>query len=266
VQILDLLARPDALDEGGLGVLRVAEALGRDKAAVSRALATLADAGLVDRDPVRMTYHLGARLYALAARTQEAALTQRARPTLRQMVLTVRETTHLCVLRGGNVLALLSEVSPQPVGTVGWAGSTTAACRTPSGRVLISDWDRASVDAWYARHGHDAALVGLQSSPDPGAFSVLVDPDPARLVVRDLAGLHTELDRVRSRGYAVSDEELERGVVAASAPVRDASGSVVAALNVSAPKNRLGSRLEDLGAYLARCGAALSAELGCPSR
>lgn len=265
LEILNLLAGPEALREGGLRVLRIAELLGRDKAAVSRALATLADADLLSRDPERLTYHLGSRLYALAARTGEAALTQRARPLLRQMVHSARETTHLCVLRGGNVLTLVSELSPHEVGTTGWAGMTTAAWRTPSGRVLISDWDRASVDLWYSAHGHDEALVNPQESRAPGAFSVLVEPPPDNVVVRDLETLHAELGRIRHRGYATSDEELEQGVVAASAPVWDATGTIVAAINVSAPKSRLGKRLGDLGAYVARCGAALSAELGGPS-
>lgn len=264
VAILDLLGEAESSGDGGLGVLRVAELLGRDKAAVSRALVTLADAGLVSRDAGSRTYHLGSRLFALAARTSEAALTRRARPLLRQMVHQVRETTHLCVLRGGNVLTLLSEVSPQQVGTLAWAGTTTAAWRTPSGRVLVSDWDRASVDTWYAAHGRDAGLVDPRPARDLGTFSVPSQPDPGRLVVRDLGSLHTELERIRRRGWAGSDEELENGVVAASSPVRDASGTVVAALNISAPRPRLGERLDDLGAYLVGCAATLSTELGCP--
>ena len=263
LEILELLAGPQAQREGGLRVLRIAELLGRDKATVSRALATLADAGLLDRDPDRLTYHLGSRLYALAARTREAALVQRARPLLRQVVQSLRETTHLCVLRGGNVLTLVSELSPREVATAGWAGTTTAAWRTPSGKVLISDWDRASVDSWYAVHGEDEALVNPRESRSAAAFSVLVEPRPDK--VGDLDSLHAELDRIRLRGYATSDEELEHGVVAASAPVRDASGAVVAALNVSAPKSRVGQRLEELGAYIARFSATLSAEIGGPA-
>ncbi|WP_435746930.1 IclR family transcriptional regulator [Nocardioides sp. SYSU DS0663] len=264
VEILDVLGAPEVEREGGLRVLQVAELLGRDKAAVSRALATLADAGLLDRDPERSTYRLGPRLYALAARTREAHLVQRARPLLRQMAARTRETTHLCALRGGNVLTLHSELSSQVVGTNNWAGTTTAAWRTPSGRVLLSDWDRSSVDTWYAAHGHDAALVSPQESPDPGMFSLLTDPEPGRLLVRDLESLHAELARIRARGYATSDAELEDGVVAASAPVRDASGDIVAAVNISAPRSRLGDRLEEMGSYVARCAASLAAELGAP--
>lgn len=262
VELLDLLAGHESLTDGGLRVLRIAELTGRDKAAVSRALATLADAGLVARDPDRLTYRLGSRLYALAARTTEAAMTQRARPLLRRIAQQVRETTHLCVLRGGNVLTLISELSPHEMRTTGWAGTTTAAWRTPSGRVLISDWDRPSVDAWYAEHGHDAPLVDPGVPAELSPFRVLAQPPLHKLVVSDLESLHTELARIRQRGYATLDEELEEGVVGASAPVWDATGCIVAAINVSAPRSRMGHRLDELGAYVARCATALSTELG----
>lgn len=244
--------------------MRIAELTGRDKAVVSRALATLADAGIVARDPDQHTYQLGARLYALAARTTEATMTRKARPLLRQMVLTVRETAHLCVLREGNVLTLFSELSPYEVRTTGWTGTTTAAWRTPSGRVLISDWDRPSVDEWYAEHGRDAALVHPKEIGTSEPFAVLAEPRPDKVVVRDLQSLHVELARIRQRGYATLDEELEAGVVGASAPVRDATGAIIAAINVSAPKSRMAHRLDELGTYIARSAASLSTELGNP--
>ena len=51
--------------------------------------------------------------------------------------------------------------------------------------------------------------------------------------------LAADLRAVRRRGYAVADEELEPGLVAIAAPVRDAAGHVVAALSVSGPIVRL---------------------------
>ncbi len=262
LEILELLGTPDAVRAGGMRVLRIAEALDRDKAVISRALATLADAGVVDRDPEESTYRLGHRLYALAARTSEATLARQARPALRQLMEATRETAHLCVLRGGNVLTLVSEVGPQVIGTSAWAGSTTAAWRTPSGRVLISEWDRVTLQRWYTSHGHDAALVDPQAPVPSAGFEVLREPPVGALRVTDVTSLHGELQRIRARGYAVSDGELEKDVVAASAPVRDATGGIVASLNVSAPKGRLGDRLDELGAYVARCGAALARTLG----
>ncbi|MGV3712033.1 IclR family transcriptional regulator [Pseudolysinimonas sp.] len=262
IEILDLLGGPEAEQAGGLGVMRLAQLTGRDKAVISRTLGTLANAGLVDRDPVSLNYRLGGRLYALAARTTEATMVARSRALLRRVAQTARETTHLCVLRGGNVLTLLSELSPHEVRTTAWAGVTTAAWRTPSGRVLISDWDRASLRHWYDLHGHDQALVGPLTTEMTTGFTLLDAPLEGKEVVTDFESLLAELQRIREQGYATLDEEFEAGVVGASAPVYDLSGRIVAALNVSAPKSRIGGQLDKLGVYVARAAAELSAHLG----
>src|SRR5690606_4561642 len=136
LQLLDVLGSPESSQTGGLGVLRVAELVGRDKAIVSRSLATLAESGLVERDPQTGLYRLGHRLYSLAARTFESTLARTSLPYLRRLVAALHETTHLCVLRGGSVLTLLSEVSDYNFRGLGWEGVSVPALHTSSGRVL----------------------------------------------------------------------------------------------------------------------------------
>lgn len=261
IEILEVLGSAESVASGGLGVTRVAQLTGRDKAVVSRTLATLADAGLLDRDESTLSYRLGSRLFALAALTVESRLTRESRPILRRIAQRARETTHLCVLRGGNVLTIASELSPHEFRTTGWEGVTTAAWRTPSGRVLLSDWDDEALRSWYAEHGRDQAIVG-PVPPNVAGFSVLQAPPPEKVVVSDYESLIEELGRIRERGYALLDEELELGVVGASAPVRDFTGRIVAALNVSAPSMRIRDRLESMARFVASSGAELSRMLG----
>ena len=182
-------------------------------------------------------------------------------------VASARETAHLCVLRGGDVLTLLSETGPREVGTSTWGGLSTPALRTPSGRVLLSDWPPTAVRAWWDEHGArprplPAPEVARGGTPGAAALFPVLPDAPPDAAVHDLDVLLAELGRIRARGWATSVEELESGVVAASAPVRDASGAVVAALNVSAPAARLGPRVEDLAEHVARCARALSVGLG----
>lgn len=267
VEILELLGDAESFRTGGLTMTRIAELTGRDKAVISRALATLAGAGLVERDDATLSYRLGSRLYALASRTAQATLAARARTSLRQIAQSTRETTHLCTLRGGNVLTLISELSSHEFRTTGWEGITTAAWRTPSGRVLISDWDEASIETWYNEHGRDSALLGpLDPALASAGFAVLESPPPDKAVVTDLTSLMTEIRRIRERGYALLDEELEIGVVGASAPIVDFTGRIIAAVNVSGPKSRIGHRLDALGEYVARAATALSASIGGDGR
>lgn len=264
LEIVELLGTVPA--DQGMGVSQLAAQSGRDKAVVSRALSTLLDAGIVSRDADTLQYRIGPRVFALAARSIEANLVTTARPILRRLTQTTKETSHLCVLREGNVLTLASELSPHEVRTTGWQGVTTAAWRTPSGRALLSEWDDTSLRSWYKIHGHDRPVMS-QLDPEMAAsgFSVLATPASDKIVVHDFESFRTELVHIRATGYAVLDEELEAGVVGTSAPVRDFTGSIVAAINVSAPKTRMAGRLDELGAYVARAAAGLSQRLGAPN-
>lgn len=263
LELLDVLSSVEAMRAGGLGVMRVAELAGRDKAVVSRSLATLADAGVVERDPDTLAYRLGSRLYALAALTLEARLATIVRPALRRIAHETRETANLSVLRGGNVLTVMSELSPHEFRATGWEGVTTSAWRTPSGRVLLSDWDEATLRAWFTEHANESPVIGraysgLQASP----FAVNQQPPSGPGAVHDFESLVGELARIRANGYALSVEELEQGIVAASTPVFDISGRILAAINVSAPTSRIGTDATRLGHYIARVGRQVSARIG----
>lgn len=206
LDVLLTLGADEAADNGGLGVVRVAELLDREKSQVSRTLKTLAEHGFVDRDPDTLEYRLGWQLYTLAARTGHSRLLALAPAHLRRLVDELGETAHLSVLEGDDVLTLLSERSPSLVQATDWSGHRVPAHCTSSGRALLLD--------------------------------------------------------VGELGYATVDGEFEPGLVGAAAPVRDFRGRIIAALNVSGPKFRLGERLDAAGAAVAHAANELSAQMG----
>jgi IclR family transcriptional regulator, acetate operon repressor len=105
------------------------------------------------------------------------------------------------------------------------------------------------------------ALLAFGAAPVPaGPF----EPRTTRTITTRRA-LESELAKVRERGYAVTDEELEPGLVAVAAPVFAGGLAAIAALSVSAPGSRLTADL--IPAAAARCvtvANALSATLGGP--
>ncbi len=242
--ILVALGGEEAVEDGGLGVVRVAELIGREKSQVSRALRTLAESGLVDRDPLTLHYRLGWRFFALAARAGEQRLLAAAPPLLERLMKNLGETTHLSVLQGVEVLTVLSESPPRAVTAAGWSGRTVPVYCTSSGRALLFDRD------------HDA-LSELLS----GVEFRKLGPN----TVSNVEQLYERVVASRARGYALVDEEFELGLVGAAAAVRDFKGQIVAALNISAPRFRLGRRLEDAGREVKRAADELSALLGWSS-
>ena len=262
IRLLELLASDGSVRVGGYGVTDLARLTGRSKTVVSRALATLAESGLAARDARTGRYSVGPRLFALAARSSEAQLVASGRPVLRGLVRATHETAHLCVLAHGNVLTLASELSPHELRSAGWEGTVTAAWRTSSGRVLVSDWDEPSLHAWYRAHGQDRTVIDDQVFGREANPFFLLDEPPALSRISDYAGLQAEIERIRGCGYAMLDEEFETGIVGVSAPVRDHTGRIIAAVNVSGPKERLGDKLDALGAVVRQAGVALSQTLG----
>jgi IclR family transcriptional regulator, KDG regulon repressor len=243
VEALLALGADETLEHGGLGVVRLAELTGGDKGQLSRLLVTLADYGLVERDPETKTYRLGWQLFALAARGGDQRLLGLAKPLLADLVERLGERANLSVLRGTEVLTVFSQPAPRSVQTVGWVGRTVPAYCTSSGRVLLFDCD----------HDDLVALFGTRP------FSVAGPNSP-----RDVAALHRRIVASRSRGFAVVVEEFEQGLVGVAAPVRDFRGRVCAAVNVSAPKFRLGGtrRLAEVGGVVKDVTDELSALLG----
>lgn len=230
LDVLSLLAEPEA-SRSGLGVVSLADRLGADKSQLSRTLQTLRERGFVERDPDSLAYRLGPAVLALAARAADDRLLAEARPVLRDLVRRLGESVHLSVRSGSQVLTLLSESPAAAIHAPGRIGGLTPLATTSAGRVLALDLEPEELQAL----GAGAAARAIAEA--------------------------------RRCGYAIVREEFEPGLVAAAAPIRDHSGRVVAALNVSAPSFRFDAELDAAALVVAGAARSLSSRLaGGPAR
>jgi DNA-binding IclR family transcriptional regulator len=240
MEILEVLAgHGDDRDADGFGVSWIAQRLDREKSQVSRALRALELEGMVERDPVTRRYRLGWRLFALAARTQHARLVRVAAPFLRRLTIAFDEEAYLCVLRGNQVLTLLSMPSSRVYHRV-WEGVSVPVIMAAAGRALLADWQEERVRELLRTvlpSGLDRAVAGEEEW------------------LADLA-------QVRSAGYAVSDVELDDSAAGVSAPVRDHRGLITAAISVAVARTATQDRLHEMGAIVAETARELSAALG----
>lgn len=241
--LLERIADAEAVGEAGIGVSALADVTRREKSQVSRALARLAAAGLVERGSSRR-YRLGPRVFALAARTADGRLLVAAGEPMRALAQELGETVHLVALAGAEIVTLRTE-SPHGYRASGWVGRRVPAHHTSAGRALLADAAPAEIERRFA----------AASFPAGGP----------RARIHDLAGLVEAVADARADGYAIVDEEFEAGVAGVSAPVRDFRGAVVAALNVSAPAVRLRPNLVTAGERARATADAISGELGWPA-
>lgn len=243
LDLLEALASAEAQRAGGLGVVRLAQLAGREKSQVSRALKALAEEGIVERDPDTLEYRLGWRLFSLVARTVEDRLLRAAEPVMHALSAELEETSHLCTLRDQQVLTVLS-VSGHSFRVHDWEGKGVPAYSTSAGRVLLMD---ATPDELHIRFPE---LPAAENRSD----------------VRTTPQLWAKIQECRRTGFAQVREEFEAGLAGVSAPVRDFRGRVVAALNISAPAERLAGRLDLAGRVTVQAATAISAHLGWESR
>ncbi len=239
--LLERLADAEATGEPGLGVSMLSELVGREKSQVSRALVRLAGAGLVERAPDRR-YRIGWRVFAIAARAARGQLVPAALPPMRALSADIGETVHLCVLDGDGIVTLRSEVPGHGFRGLGWVGSRVPAHGTSAGRALLLDASSADLAERFADASFEA------TGPRPR--------------VRDVETLAAAIGEAKAIGYAAVDEEFEAGVAGVSAPIRDFTGAIVAALNVSAPAVRLRPRLAEVGERTRETADSVSRELG----
>jgi IclR family pca regulon transcriptional regulator len=212
---LEVIRAFDA-DARELTLSDVARRTGLSRAAARRFLLTLVDLGYVRTD---------ARYFSLSPRVLELgyaylsslSLPEVAEPHLEALVAEVRESSSLSVLDGPDIV-YVARVPVSRIMTVAInVGTRFPAHATSMGRVLLAGLAEPELDAYLER----AELQRL--SPR---------------TVTSTSTLRTELRRVRDQGWSIVDQELEEGLRAVAAPVRDASAKVVAAINLSAHASR----------------------------
>lgn len=229
-------------EAGELGVTELGRRLGVHKATASRLAATLADRGLVERDPATERYRLGFGLIRLAGVAMAGLdLVSSARPTLQDLAERTHETVTIAVLSGGDVVSIDQVAGTRSIVSVSWVGKRNPLHTTSTGKVLLAFMGDAERDEAL---GHP-----LERS--------------TRRSIVDRAQLRTQLAEVRRRGYAQTLEELEEGLNAVAAPIRQADGRVVAALSVSGPAFRMRPvDLPRVGRLTVEAADAISRRLG----
>jgi IclR family pca regulon transcriptional regulator len=192
-------------------VSEIAQEVGLTRAAVRRFLLTLGELGYVYGKNNR--FELTPRVLELGyAYLSALSFPDIALPRLEQLVVETAEASEGSILDGGDVVYVVRVPGPALMTISVNIGARRPAHATAMGRVLLAHLPPAELDAYL----ETTELV-------PMLPRTITDPDEFR----------AELRRVREDGYALVNQELEEGLVAIAVPVRDRTGRVRAAINLS---------------------------------
>jgi DNA-binding IclR family transcriptional regulator len=234
--ILGILARL-----GEAGVTEIAAELGVHKSTAFRLVATLESHGMVEQNEDRGKYRLGVGVLRLAgATTARLDVVQEARPICRKLAADTGETVNVAVLSDRSALYLDQVAGQSALQSHNWVGQHIPLHATSNGKVLLSDLSSDEIDKRLPRL-----------------------PSYTSHTVTTKARLRRDLASVREQGYAVAVDELEVGLTAIAAPIRNAHGDVIASISVSGPTFRLGEpRVKELVPLVQDAAEEVSTRLG----
>lgn len=235
------IALMDALADGAgaRGVNELARALGAHPSTVSRLLGTLAEAGLVERDPASGRYRLGLRVaHWGSAAVAGRDLRDLARPLLVELAALTGETATLSLAAGTEAVTADYVSSSQSVLSQARVGRASVGHATAVGKVLLAF--------------RPDALAALPAELEAFSDRTIVD----RVTLAAVVAV------VREQGYAEASEEREPGLHAIAVPVLDGRGELAAVLGLQGPDRfdaaARAAALTPLRDRAARLGAALS--------
>lgn len=182
-----------------------------NKASLLRILRTFEDQSVVLRENDR--YRLGSRVLDLAyGYLNGLEVDAVARPYMGRLAARTGQTVSVAVLDGLDVVYIAFEKANRELGILDEIGGRHPANATALGKVLLADLEPDVLD----RTIDERELPRL-----------------THRTVHTRDALTALLERVRSQGYAIDDEERGIGIRCVAAPIRDADGRVIAGISVS---------------------------------
>jgi len=238
VAILDLLGASD----NSLSLAEICQRMGLHKSTAHRALMALERTGMIERAPASR-YRLGLKLYDMGNRAVEQIdLRSRVHPHLRKLALRVGETVHLGVLHRTRVV-YIDKIEPinRRVCISSRTGTSNPVYSTSLGKAILAYMPAEEV----AKVVSKIQFTGFTSKTLTSAEELL-----------------EALERVRRRGYAVDDEEMEIGTRCVGAPILDGTSRPIAAVSVSGSATRLAAHcVPAIAQHVVRCSQEISSAL-----
>lgn len=242
LDILECLARVDR----PLSAQEVAQRCGLSRPTAYRLLTTLSTRDFVTIYENSGRYQIGPRVLSLSESFLDRFdLPKIVRPNLQELSQQSRETVHLGVLSGTEILYVDKVDGPQSVRMHSTIGASNPLHSTAMGKAIL---------AFLPREERDALLDEITLTPRTSNTII------ARV------GLIEHLEQVRAQRFAIDDIENEEGIRCVGAPIFDHRARPIAGISISGPAYRLSSsRIREFAELVKAATEAVSAKLGYES-
>lgn len=237
LSVIELLAH----NEEAMNLTEIANALHLAKSNVHRLLQALSSANYIHRDETSGRYTASIKLWELgSAVLSKLDLRVHAEQVMERLLAETRETVHLSVLDGEEVVYVHKLDSPNPVRAYTQIGGRTMAHCVATGKAML---------AFKSSFALERKSTQLQMR----TTATIIEPKK----------FLQEMARIRVLGYAINRGEWNENVYGIASPIRDVTGQVVAALGLSGPKERFkAAKLKEYAPMIVDAAAQVSERLG----
>jgi IclR family transcriptional regulator, KDG regulon repressor len=240
INILEFIGKQGT---GEAALPELSAAMKLHKTTTHRIAQVLESRGLLRRGPDSNRYRLGLHLYDLGCHALDHVnIGDEARPLMTRVAFEVGETVHLALLDRAEVL-YIERIEAQRSLTMGSKlGARNPVYCTALGKALLAYSPETEVDQILATCRMEART---------------------RNTITNVLALKRELERIRDRGYAIDDEEIEDGIRCIAAPILNSASGAVAAISISGPSSRITpDRFQLVGKAVLKAAREISNRLG----
>lgn len=230
-----------------VSLAELAELIGIDRSSAFRLADTLRQRGfLACPGPVK-GYVLGPAIWRCAqACDWSQTLIRIARPQLRWLANQTGETAHLAVREGDRALFIDTVLGNHLLTVSGQVGEQVPLYCTAHGKALLADYDEVQLKRLLGERPLKSYTQQTNTS------------------IEKLAGI---CEQVRSQGFVLDEADYQEALRCLAAPVRDAGGSVIGSIGISAPASRMPQELRGVRAsQVVKAAMEIQTALSVPAR
>jgi len=201
-----------------LSIKEIAEKLDTRPGTIFPTLSTLEDYGYLEKDKENKKYSLGLTFLGKGTLVlRRLDIRDRAQPHLKELLARCSENIHLAILDGRKVMYIDRKEAAPSLMIRSYIGKRVPAHCTALGKALLAFLDDRELEDFLKKEKLVRRTDNTITSP------------------QDLVA---ELEKVRSEGFAIDNEEFQKGGICIAASIKSYQDKVVAAVSVSIPKSR----------------------------
>lgn len=214
LDVLDCLT-----DKAGMTLTEIAETLDQSPATIYRILSTFEARRVVEMDPSRQEWFIGADCFRLgSAFLRRTGIVERARPLMRELMEETGETANLGVEVSGEVMFISQIETHANIRAFFPPGAKSPMHASGIGKALLANAEISKIEKYIGQKQLEKFTTNTISDRDE---------------------LRAELSRIKDQGFAFDDEEKSIGMRCIAAPIFNLHGEAVAGISISGPTTRL---------------------------